>query len=257
MKLAALSTTLSPDVRTALRGARRLELPAIELWVVDNELEPARLPRSARLELMAALAKAGLECPALCADFGGFTDPAAVDTRVGKTKAAVELAREINVPIVTGHAGRVPGDPQSRAYHALLDALRDVAEFAAGRDVLYAVLTGPDSPERFARFIGDVPAAQVAFDPAVLCMHGHDPLDALARLKHRVVHVHARDAAADSALDGIGREARLGEGGARLRECLALLREANYGGCLSIASQAPASEADLLHALNYLKKHSL
>lgn len=254
MKLAALSTSLSHDVRQAFRIARRLALDGIELRVFDNELEPARLPRSARVELTAALAKAGLECPALCADLGGFADPATVDTRVSRTRDAVALAREIQVPIITGHAGRVPDDPQSRPYRVLLEALRDVAEFAADRGVLYAVLTGPGSPEHFAQLLAEISAAQVAFDPAVLCMNGHNPLDTLARLKHRVVHVHARDALADSALDGIGREAPLGEGDACLHECLALLREADYPGYLSLAFRGPASETDLLDAVKRLKK---
>jgi sugar phosphate isomerase/epimerase len=88
--------------------------------------------------------------------------------------------------------------------------------------------------ERALQLLDDVdsPALGVLFDTGNGIEHGYCGYDMLARLVHRVAHVHVKDAVA---LPGGGAQYTVpGQGQARVAECLRLLLAAGYIGAWSI-----------------------
>lgn len=259
MKVGILTASLPMDTRRALRKAKELGAHGVQLWIVDNDLDPRNLTQSGREEFIAYMASLSLERAALCGDIGGFTDPATVDERIARTKQMFELCVDLRTPILTTHIGVVPDDPASREYSDLLGAVRDVAEYAANRGSCLAIETGPESAETLAEFLSRVDSggAQVNYDPANLVMHGFNPLDGLYVLRDYIVHTQAKDGVARALIDDEKvREMPLGEGDVDFAQYLHILRdELGYSGYLTIERECGSNPvADLAAAVTYLKR---
>ena len=258
MKVGIISASLPMDTKAALRKARELGAHGVQLWIVDNDLDPRNLSPSGREELITYMASLGLERSALCGDIGGFADPLMVDERVARTKKMFDLCVDLRSPILTTHIGVVPGDPLSREYTDLLGAVREVAEYAANRDCCIAVETGPESPEALADFLKRVNShgANVNYDPANLVMNGFNHFDGLYALRNYIVHTHAKDGIARSIIEGKEeQEAPLGKGDVDFPRYLHILREElGYSGYLTIERECGDDPvADIAEAIAFLK----
>ena len=251
MKVGMIIRWLPVDLKTGLRRAKEAGAHGVQLWIVDTELEPRKLSPSGRSELVGYIDSLGLERPALCGDLGGFADPATVDERIARTKEMIDLCIDLQTPILSSHIGLVPEDPHSSAYHHLIEAVRDVAEYALDRGCCYATETGADSPERLAQFLSSVHSygAKVNYDPANLCMLGHDPIAGVDTLKTYIVHTHAKDGLANQR-----KEMPLGEGDVNIQAYVAQLRAIGYSGYLTIERKYTADPlAEMPVAVRYLK----
>jgi sugar phosphate isomerase/epimerase len=240
--------------RDALRKARQLGAHGVQLWVVDNDLDPRNLTKSGRDELITYMASLPLERSALCGDIGGFGDPATVDERIARTKTMFDLCRDLFTPILTTHIGVVPEDP--RAYAQLVEAVREVANYAAERGCCFATETGPEEPASLAKFLQavDSPGAMVNYDPANLCMNGFDHLEGVRALRPYIVHTHAKDGIYNSAHEGGDREVALGKGDVDFTQYLAVLREISFSGYLTIERECGDDPvADVAEAVAFLK----
>jgi L-ribulose-5-phosphate 3-epimerase len=258
MKVGIITASLLLDTRDGLRKAKELGAHGVQLWVVNNDLDPAVLTASGRDDLKTWLASLGLECSALCGDIGGFTDPAKVDERVARTKTFFDLCVDLETPILTTHIGVVPEDKASPVYAALQGAVRELANYAAERECCFATETGPESGEHLAAFLREIdsPGARVNFDPANLCMAGFNHLEDAVALKEFIVHTHAKDGVFRSAHDPGGwREVALGQGDVGFPEYIRVLRdEVGYNGYLTIERECgddPVS--DVAEAVRFLK----
>lgn len=238
MKVGIITASLPMDTKTALRKAKELGAHGVQLWIVDNDLDPRNLSPSGREELVTCLVSLGLECAALCGDIGGFTDPSKADERAARTKGMFDLCVDIKTPILTTHIGVVPEDPLSREYTGLLGAVREIAEYAANRDCSFATETGPESAEALAGFLErvDSAGANADYDPANLVMNGFNHLDGLYALRNYIVHTHAKDGIARSTIENKEiKEVPLGKGDVNFPEYLHILRdELGYTGYLTI-----------------------
>ncbi len=255
MKVGIITASLPLELRAALKKAKEIGAHGAQLWVAYNELDPRNLSQSGRKELVAYMASLGLERAALCGDIGGFTDPATVDERIAHTKEMFDLCVDLQTPILTTHIGVVPDDKGSNAYADLVEAVREVADYAAERGCCFATETGPESGEALAQFLRavDSPGAQVNYDPANLCMGGFDHLDDVRVLKDLIVHTHAKDGLAPSREDGPC-EVALGEGDVKFPAYLALLHEIGYTGYLTIERECGDDPLrDIIEAINFLK----
>jgi len=252
MKIGIIVSSLPMELRAALRKSKDLGAHGVQLWVVDNELDPKNLTPSGREDLMTYMASLGLERSALCGDIGGFADPVMVDERIERTKRMLDLCVELRTPILTTHIGVVPEDKNSRAYSLLLDAVREVAEYAANRDCVFATETGPESGQALADFLAavDSSGAMVNFDPANLCMNGFDHLQDARILRNYIVHTHAKDG-----LRGQPKEVALGKGDVDFPAYLKVLREIGFTGYLTIERECGDDPvADVSEAVQFLKK---
>jgi sugar phosphate isomerase/epimerase len=251
MKVGIILGSLGLGLKGDLRRAKEIGAHGVQLWVVDNELDPRTLTRTGAEDLKVYMHSLGLERSALCGDIGGFCDPATVDERIARTKQMFDLCVQLNTPILTTHIGTVPEDSASRAYSSLVDAVREVAEYAAARGCCFATETGPESGETLAKFLDVVHSegAKVNFDPANLCMSGFDYLEDVRALRRFIVHTHAKDGLAKQP-----KEVALGQGDVDFPEYLTELRGIGYSGYLTIERECGDDPVkDIVEAVQFLK----
>ncbi|MBQ5973646.1 MAG: sugar phosphate isomerase/epimerase, partial [Oscillospiraceae bacterium] len=183
--------------------------------------------------------------------------PAKIET----SKRILELALELGTNVVTTHIGVVPAD-RGGAWGPLTEACGELGEFAAARGGVFAVETGPETPEVLGAFLDGLgtPGVGVNYDPANLVMvTGVDPAAGVAVLADKIVHTHAKDGVMLKKTDpkviydffaegGIGdlrmedyfRELPLGRGNVDLRAWIAALADAGYQGFVTIEREVGA-----------------
>lgn len=253
MKVGIITASLPMSTKAALKKAKEVGAHGVQLWVVDNDLDPRNLSASGREELMTLMASLGLERSALCGDIGGFADPATVDERIARTKEMFDLCVVLQTPILTTHIGLVPHDKNSKEYGGLIEAVREVASYAAERDCCFATETGPESGADLAEFLRKVdgPGAKVNYDPANLCMSGFDQVGDVHVLKDFIVHTHAKDGTRNEP-----KEVALGEGDVDFPAYLDALREIGFNGYLTIERECGEDPLfDIIEAIRFLKAH--
>ncbi|MBI5094761.1 MAG: sugar phosphate isomerase/epimerase [Candidatus Hydrogenedentes bacterium] len=252
MKVGIILGSLGQGLKGDLRRAKEIGAHGVQLWIVDNDLDPRTLTRSGVEDLESYMESLGLERSALCGDIGGFTDPATVDERIARTKQMFDLCVQLKTPILTTHIGVVPEDTASRAYASLVDSVREVAGYAAAHGCCFATETGPESGESLARFLDAVGSAgaKVNYDPANLCMAGFDHLNDVRVLGRFIVHTHAKDGIAKQP-----KEVPLGAGDVNFPEYLEVLRGIGYTGYLTIERECGDDPVkDIVEAVQFLKK---
>lgn len=258
MKVGILLGTLGAgSLKRDLQRAMAIGIHGIQLWAVNNELDPRELSRSGREEFAGYLDSLGLELSALCGDIGGFADPATVDERIERTKAVFDLCIDLQTPILTTHIGAVPDDASSRAYLDLASAVRDVSEYAVNRGCCLAIETGPESAESLAGFIAVVKSdgTKVNYDPANLCMNGFDHIGGVKTLAPHIVHTHAKDGVYESGKHGKYQEVALGKGDVDFPRYLAALRDISYTGFLTVEREhGDDPAAGMVEAVTFLKR---
>ncbi|HUL77705.1 MAG TPA: sugar phosphate isomerase/epimerase family protein [Vicinamibacteria bacterium] len=242
-----LRCTGEEDPRKALAAVRSLGLRRVQ---VSRLADRYYTPEGAR-ELAGLLTEAGVTSDAVVAVFDGedYRDQEAVLRTVGFRPAGVraprlayarrcvDLAAAIGTKVVTFHVGFLPRQPADPDYRAMLQAVSDVATYAAGKGVTVSLETGQETAEELAAFLDAVkgPRVGVNFDTANLVLYGLDqPARALEKLLGRVTSVHVKDGLPPAAPGQLGREARLGEGRAEVAECLRILERSGFAGPLII-----------------------
>ena len=256
MKVGIITASLPMDTKAALKKAKEIGAHGVQLWVVDNDLDPRNLDQSGRDELKTFMAGLGLERSALCGDIGGFGNPAKVDENITRTKDMFDLCADLETPILTTHIGLVPEDRNSKEYADLVTAVREVAQYAAERECCFATETGPEPGEGLAELLRavDSPGAKVNYDPANLCMNGFDHLNDVRVLRDFIVHTHAKDGIRNSANEGGYREVALGKGDVGFPDYLAVLREIGFTGYLTIERECGDDPlGDVIEAIQFLK----
>jgi sugar phosphate isomerase/epimerase len=113
----------------------------------------------------------------------------------------VDLAADVGAEVVTFHMGGYPaGVPRGEFWKAIVERIRDAADYAAAHRVFLAV-DGiwpewiDDSSDTLERLFQDVgsPVFGVNFDPCYLVLMGLDPGVFAERFAKRIVHAHLKD----------------------------------------------------------------
>ncbi len=176
----------------AIRRAAELEADGIQFFA-KNDLDPQAInvPEFGRF-----VADQGLEISALCGDIGGFKTPEVIQDHYEKTLRILDMAKTLGVRVVTAHIGAIPAEPAHPRYQMMLDACGRVAQYAASLGICYAIETGPEPSGVLRNFLDDIhsPGIGVNLDPANFVMiTGEDPVKAVHRLGHNIVHTHVKD----------------------------------------------------------------
>lgn len=241
-----LKCTGEDDPREALAVVKSLGLSHIQVSRLPDRYYS---PEGAR-EFAALLEETGIRADSVVVVFDGesYRDQDAVLRTVGFRPAdrrperleyarrCVDFAAAIGTKIVTLHMGFLPRDPADPIYRDLHEAVSDLAAYAAGKGITISLETGQETGEELARFLDGLPThVGVNFDTANLVLYGlDDPPQALARLSDRVTSLHVKDGLPPEEPGRLGREVRLGEGRARVAECLRVLQESGFQGPLII-----------------------
>ena len=256
LKISVIADDLQLPPKEAVRTVSRMGARGVQLYATRGDLTPENLSRSGRRDLARFVRNQGLDWTAICGDLGGgrFADAANVDRFVDRTRAVLEMAREVGVPVVTAHAGPIPTDPDDPTARQIAEAVRAVGDFADRVGVAYALETGMESADTLAGLIERIgnPALGVNFDPANLILRGDDPIESIEKVAGRIAYVHAKDAIQTGA--GQGRIVPLGEGELDYPQFLAALEEFGYGGVHCIETRAPDRVDDAARGVEYLNR---
>lgn len=225
--------------REAILQAARLGFGVIQIDTVGTEFEPRQFGETARRHLRRFVGEQNMEIAALAVDIGGnrMGEDHRLDEGVDRTRQALQMAAQMNVPIVALEPGIiVPDDAQ------VVEAMRRIAQEADRAGCFVALQTGYSDPQQLATLLGEVgaPSLRVCYDPAGLLLGGYEALSGIEPLADQVILAYVRDAIGGyggSPLGNrapVGREASLGEGHIDLTEYVAALHEAGYHGPLIV-----------------------
>lgn len=262
------------DLKDAVVKAAKLGANGIQVYASRGEMAPENLSPEKRREFLKLVKDNGLVISALCGDLGGggFTIPENNIWKVEKSKAILEMAKELETDIVTTHIGVVPEDPTHDRYKIMQEACYRLAEYADSLNAHFAIETGPETSATLKTFLDSLGSRGVGvnLDPANLVMvTGDDPVKAVHNLKDYIVHTHAKDGKQLFYLDpeivyGIKKgiiveddsfiEVPLGEGSVDFPNYIKALEEIGYKGFLTIEREVgddPA--ADIGKAVVFLR----
>jgi len=256
-KIGIILPSLRMDSRRALETAAEMGADGVQLWVAGGDMDPRNLDETGRQDLLATLARLGLEISAICGDLGkGFVDPATVEWAIDRTKEMLDLGHDLAAPILTTHIGVIPDDRSSEEWHTLTDAMLELGDYAAERGGVIATETGPEAPELMLAFFETLNTGGlgVNYDPANLVMNNFDPVGGVRVLGSYIAHTHAKDAIRYP--DGRVAEVPLGEGQVPWDEYLATLRDVGYNGYLTIEREVGDNPvADIQRAIDFLRPY--
>jgi len=273
MKIGVLLESFHKPVSQALKMASELGVDAVQVYATKGELSPENLKGQALSDFKKAVADSGLTISALCGDLGGgFMEPAANPKRIEKSKAILDLAKELGTNIVTTHIGIVPADVNSERFQIMQEACYQLAEYANSLEAHFAVETGPETAVTLKRFLDTLGSKGVAvnFDPANFVMvTGDDPVKGVFTLADYIVHTHAKDGiklydldpekiynpAADVIITSPAFvEMPLGQGKVDFGGWIDALRQIGYDGYLTIERETGENPAaDIGTAVQFLK----
>jgi sugar phosphate isomerase/epimerase len=195
--MAALEKNLQIAVDVGVKG--------VQLWVVGGVLDPDNLAsKKDRADVVKKIEGMGLAITGLCAHMPSFSDPNGLETRVERNKKALELSADFGAPIITGHVGHIPDDPEDPAWKLMFQSIGEVAKHGEKVGACLAIETGQESPEAMKKFLDAMnsPGLKVNFDPANIRRFG--VLHAVEVLRDYIVHAHAKDGGKGSSTVGTG-----------------------------------------------------
>lgn len=255
LKVGVMVESFRVGVREGIRMAREVGADGIQVYTTRGEMAPENLSNSGRKDFLRFVESNGMVISALCGDYGkgGFVNPDGLDLRVENTRRCFDLARDLGVRYVTTHIGEVPADRKSREWAALVEVIREVADYGAHVGCCFATETGPESGGHLRDFLQEVGSdgARVNYDPANMVMRGHDPVQGAKDLKGWIVHTHAKDGVRHD--DGSRKEVPLGEGQVPWDEYLAALED--YDGFHTVEREVGEHPAvDIRRAVEFLRR---
>ncbi len=126
-----------------------------------------------------------------------------------------EVASELQLPLVTFHAGFLPHDKTDSVWLVMIERLRCVCELFADRGIEVGLETGQENAETLLAILAelDMPSVGVNFDPANVILYGMGcPKNVLALLAGYVKQIHIKDARYTKKPGTWGEEVPVGNG---------------------------------------------
>jgi L-ribulose-5-phosphate 3-epimerase len=257
---------IGKDPDAAMAKVHDLSLPTVQVFVEDFDLglvEPLRQ----------ALDKYGIEPTALVVGGPGkevwdfYQGPLTIglvpretrDARVTQIKNASDFAKQCGITAVQTHCGFIPENPNDSVYKETVTAVRAVAEHCKRNGQNFRYETGQETPITLVRMIQDVGTDNqgVNFDLANLILYGKaNPVDAIEPLGPYIQGIHAKDGLWPTNPKELGREVPIGSGKVDFPRIIALLKELNYRGAVTIERETsgPQQMEDVRAAKTYLEK---
>ncbi len=283
MKIGVIVESFCEPLRTALESARKMGIQGVQIYARRKSHDLISMSSAERADLLKFIRGLGLEVAAICGDLGGhgFQDKAGNPERIELSRKIIDVCCELGTKVMTTHIGVIPTRENSPVYQEMLDASRQVAEYAAANGVTLAIETGPEPATRLKKFIENAGGRGIGvnFDPANLAMVVRDDAEEAARLlAPYIVHTHAKDGRnlrpcnpADEygSLDefdvtppekrkDLGRaylEVPLGQGDVNWDGYFRALRDIGYDGFLTIERECgDTPKADIQLAVDFLKQ---
>lgn len=278
-KIGVMVESFRAGLRGGLEAAAALGVQGIQFYATTGETHHKLMHGLALTELKAMLRDLHLEVSAVCGDFGshGFSHEAENASRIENTLRVIELATQLDCPIVTTHIGVIPANLDHPRRATLAKACTELGRFAHAHGSVLAIETGPEPAAVLGDFITqlDLPGGiGVNFDPANLVMVCREDIPAAVRtLAPHIVHTHAKDGInlrpvdaeklygmfagkhdSDFSPSDYIRETPLGAGAVPFPSYLAALKEIGYCGYLTVERECGNQpDRDIEMAVRFLK----
>lgn len=244
--------------KDALRQASDLGFLSVELSTSSQELEPTNLSTSGRRHLLKYTDGLGLRMRAITADLPRLrlTDPGTVDERVERTRRIFDLARDVNVGVVTASSGALTHPETGEPSPLAIQALTQIGEYADACGIVYALRPSRDGVDRVDGVLKKIacPSIRIGLDPAGMVMAGANPLSLIQQFPEDIALLHVRDGVAGLP-DRPGSETRFGEGEVDFVSLMALLSAVEFNGpCILRRTDSTNPAADLTLARDALRR---
>lgn len=159
-------------------------------------------------------------------------------------QATAEVARGLNLDLVTLHAGFLPHDPKDPERARMIERLAELVECFVGEGVRVGFETGQESAATLLEVLAELdhPDAGVNFDPANMLLYDSgDPIEALSMLAPHVLQIHVKDAVRPKQPGTWGQEVPVGRGEVDWESFFRVLREKELECDLMIEREAGES----------------
>ncbi|NQT59944.1 MAG: sugar phosphate isomerase/epimerase [Bacteroidetes bacterium] len=279
MKIGVLSESFKLPIIEVIKKSVELGFLGIQGYSASGELSPQALTSEDRKQLLKTMYDNNLVFSALCGDLGGhgFQIADENENKITRSCEIVDLAADLEAPVVTTHIGVVPEDPFSDTYNIMQRACYQLGNYAKSRGVVFGIETGPETPKALKTFLDSIGSKGlgVNYDPANLIMvQNLNPVKGVYTLSDYIVHTHAKDgvhlqdcdpatvydAFARGGIDGFDfgvlfNETPIGEGSVDWPAYIKALKNIKYNGFLTIEREVGENPADdIAKAADYLKK---
>ncbi|MFG0330202.1 MAG: sugar phosphate isomerase/epimerase family protein [Phycisphaerales bacterium] len=183
---------------------------------------------------------------------GGVRPDATWPANLAATNGNAELAKRLEIPLVTFHAGFIPHDTRDSEHTKMIERLRKIAGAFDRHGVRVAFETGQETADTLLAALDELerPEVGVNFDPANMILYGMgDPVEALRRLAPRVAQIHIKDANPSKLPQTWGSEVVVGTGAVDWPAFFEVVRDERIDCDLVIEREAGDSRvADIIAA---------
>ncbi len=259
MKIGIILSSLRMEIREALKTAKQLGAAGVQLRNVGGDLDPEVLnTKTAREEFKNYVASIGLEISALCGDLGrgGYVNPNEIEWMIARTKQMMDLAVDLESPIITTHIGVIPEDETKIEYKTMFEALKEMSKYAEKTGTFLAAETGPEDTTLMKKMFDKLGSKgiKINYDPANLVGRGYDHIKGVEVLKDYIIHTHAKDAIRTP--EGKYQEKELGGGAVNFPKYISVLNSIGYKGYYTVEREIKTGTPSEIvsEAIQFLRK---
>ncbi|MCH2113966.1 MAG: sugar phosphate isomerase/epimerase [Pirellulales bacterium] len=254
-KIAAQTGCFAEPIKKALQTIARLGCAGVQIDA-RHELRPAELSQTGLRHMRKMLVDLNLRVGSLTfLTRRGLACSADLEQRLDATRAAMQLASQLDARILVCNLGSFSEDPHAPERASLVDGLANLAVLGNRLGVRIALQGAATPVDRLVDLLAALPDGTAGLDlhPAQLIAHDQSPQEFVAAAGHAIVHVHAVDGVYDLG-SGHGVEVELGRGSVDFPEMLGALEEHGYRGWFTIERRgSPHPAEDVHNAVEFLR----
>jgi L-ribulose-5-phosphate 3-epimerase len=172
---------------------------------------------------------------------GGVVPDATWDENWRNIQAIADLAKKLNLRLVTFHAGFLPHEESDPEFVKLLTRIRTIIDLFAAKGIELAFETGQETAATLRVFLQKIgrPNVGVNFDPANMILYDKgDPIGALKTLSPWLKQCHIKDANKTKTPGTWGEEVVVGTGQVDWKAFFQVLVGSQFKGDLAIEREA-------------------
>ena len=156
-------------------------------------------------------------------------------------KKIAEIANELNLKLVTFHAGFLPHEELDPNFKKLMSRIEQIAELFSKKNIDLGFETGQETADTLKLFLEKLnrPSVGVNFDPANMILYSKgDPIEALNTLSPFLKQCHIKDATTTKEPGTWGEEVIVGTGEVDWSAFFTSLQELGFEGDCCIEREA-------------------
>lgn len=180
------------NTREAVARASKLGADGLQINTT-GKFAPQNMSPSSRRELLDIIRSNGMKIAVVCGDMG--VDFSQLDRNIHlieRSKRILDLAVDLDAHIVTSDIGIVPKDIYNPRFAIMQEACREVAQYAAPMDTIFAIDSSEGTAENLKCFLDSLGTKGIAVNFDL-----RDSYDEMVILKNYIVHSYANEVTAE------------------------------------------------------------